>query len=340
DPLTHVPQVRIEVDRAAAARHGLTPGAIGETVRVALAGERVGEVWVPPRRYDVVVRLPEDRKTDPSALRRILLSGPGGVRVPLDQVARIEVGVGPGAVRRQGGMRRIAVEASVVGGDLVGTARRVEARLRKELRLPLGYFFEVGGRVEQAEHARRTLTVALIAAAAAAFLLLELALGSLAETLVILGTLPNALVGAVAALRISGETWNVSSVVGVLGLFGIAVQNGLVLITQTRGLVAEGRPFREALREASIGRVRPKLMTAGVAILALLPLAVLRFPGTEIERPLAIVMVGGLVTSTLFTLLALPTFYAFVEGIRERRRRQRAVGPAEELPLTAGSPGA
>jgi cobalt-zinc-cadmium resistance protein CzcA len=119
---------------------------------------------------------------------------------------------------------------------------------------------------------------------------------------------PSALVGGVVALILSGETWNVSSLVGLLGLFGIAVQNGLVLVTQTRALRAEGKGTREALREASLGRVRPKLMTAGTAILGLLPLVVLPLRGVELERPLALVMIGGLVTSTLFTLLVLPTF--------------------------------
>ena len=122
----------------------------------------------------------------------------------------------------------------------------------------------------------------------------------------------------IIALYLAGETWNVSSLVGLIGLFGIAVQNGLVLISQTRGLVSEGKPFEEALREASIGRVRPKIMTAATAILGLLPLLVLRLHGTEIERPLAVVMVGGLVTSTLFTLLALPTFYLFVHQLQQR----------------------
>ena len=121
-----------------------------------------------------------------------------------------------------------------------------------------------------------------------------------------------AFVGGILALLLAGETWNVSSLVGLIGLFGIAVQNGLVLVTQTRSLLAEGKPFEDAVKEASIGRVRPKIMTASTAILGLLPLLVLRLHGTEIERPLAIVMVGGLVTSTLFTLLALPTFYIFV----------------------------
>jgi heavy metal efflux system protein len=163
--------------------------------------------------------------------------------------------------------------------------------------------------------------VASLVAVAAVFVLLYLALGGVAESAVILATLPDAFVGGILALLLSGETWNVSSLVGLIGLFGIAVQNGLVLVSQTRALVAEGRPFEEALAEASLGRVRPKLLTAGTAMVGLLPLLVFPFHGTEIERPLAIVMTGGLVTSTLFTLLALPTFYLFVRQAQQRLRR-------------------
>ena len=172
--------------------------------------------------------------------------------------------------------------------------------------------------------------MAIGVAVLAVLILLYLALGSLAEALVIVATLPDAFVGGILALLLSGETWNVSSLVGLIGLFGIAVQNGLVLVAQTRSLVSSGSPFAEALREASIGRVRPKLMTALTAILGLLPLLLLRLQGTEIERPLAIVMIGGLVTSTLFTLLALPTFYMLVHQVSERlaTRRHRPQRPA------------
>lgn len=140
----------------------------------------------------------------------------------------------------------------------------------------------------------------------------------MAEALVILATLPDAFVGSILALWLAGETWNVSSLVGLIGLFGIAVQNGLVLVTQTHLLLDEGKPFAEALREASLGRVRPKLMTAATAIFGLLPLLMLQLHGTEIERPLAIVMSGGLITSTPFTLLALPTFYLLVHQLQQR----------------------
>ena len=146
-----------------------------------------------------------------------------------------------------------------------------------------------------------------------------LALGSALEALLILFTVPMAFVGGILALLIAGETWNVSSLVGLIGLFGIAVQNSLVLVTQRRGLHAEGRNDMDAIREASIGRVRPKLMTAGTATLGLLPLLVLRLHGTEIERPLAVVMIGGLITSTIFTLLVLPTFYLQVQRWLGRR---------------------
>ncbi|HEY2820256.1 MAG TPA: efflux RND transporter permease subunit, partial [Candidatus Acidoferrum sp.] len=168
-----------------------------------------------------------------------------------------------------------------------------------------------GGKVEGQERAARSLAVAIGLALFAVFLLLYLALGSTAEAAMILATIPFAFVGSIVALLLAGETWNVSSLVGLIGLFGIAVQNGLVLVTQTRALVAEGKPLGEAIREASIGRVRPKLMTAATAICGLLPILLLRMHGTEIERPLAIVMTGGLVTSTVFILLVLPTIYAW-----------------------------
>lgn len=318
---TGLPQLRIDIDRAAVARVGLTPGEVIEAVRVGMVGKQPSEVWIGQRRFDLVVRLQDHRRNDANAIRTLLVDGHDGSRIPLGQLARIEETAGPAAIRREAGSRRVAIEASVVGRDLGSAAAEVRARLADELTLPTGYFFDVGGRVESQARATRSLLVAVGLALLAVVALLWLALGTPAEVLVILATLPDAFVGGIVALLVAGETWNVSSLVGLIGLFGIAVQNGLVLITQTRGLVAAGRPFGEALREASIGRVRPKLLTAGTAILGLLPPLVLRLHGTEIERPLAIVMVGGLVTSTLFTLVALPTFYAWVHELRARRLR-------------------
>lgn len=321
EQLTGLPQIRVTIDRESAARSGLQPGDVIDAVRVGLAGEVVSQIWMGQRRFDLVVRLQDEDRRDVNALHSLLVDTPAGGRVPLGQLARIEETVGPAAIQREAGSRRIAVEASVTGRDLGSTAAEVRERLAKGLDLPTGYFFDVGGRAENQARAARSLTLAIAVALLAVFLLLYLALGSLAETLVILATLPDAFVGGILALLLAGETWNVSSLVGLIGLFGIAVQNGLVLVAQTRALIAEGRPFGEALREASLGRVRPKLMTAGCAILGLLPLLVLNLHGTEIERPLAVVMIGGLLTSTLFTLLALPTFYQWVHGVQEKWSR-------------------
>lgn len=322
-----LPQLRVSIDRHAVARAGLTPGDVVRALRIGLVGEEASEVWVGQRRYDLVVKLTDVARNSVSAIRGLRLESHEGTRIPIDQVARVEEVLAPGTIRREGGNRRIAVESSVAGRDLGSAAADVRDRLTT-LQLPSGYFVEVGGRVEQQERATQSLTIAIVAALIAVFALLYLALGSFAETGVILATIPSAFVGGIVALLIAGETWNVSSLVGLIGLFGIAVQNSLVLVAQTRAFLAEGRPFREALREASIGRVRPKLMTAATAILGLLPLLVLRMHGTEIERPLAVVMIGGLVTSTLFTLLALPTFYLFVHDMSERWRSRRTTATA------------
>jgi cobalt-zinc-cadmium resistance protein CzcA len=329
EELTGLPQLRIVVDREACARVGLKPGEVVRAIRVAMVGEEFSQVWIGQRRYDLVVRLQEDRRRDLASIRTIPIDVHDGTKVTLGQVARIEESAGPAVVRREAGSRRIAVEATVAGRDLGSAAEEVRERLTQQLQPPPGYFFDVGGRVENQARAARELLIALAVALLAVFVLLYLALGSASDVLIILATIPSAFVGGILAVFLAGETWNVSSLVGLIGLFGIAVQNSLVLVAQTRLLMMEGHPFPEALREASIGRVRPKVMTAATAILGLLPLLLLDLHGTEIERPLAVVMVGGLITSTLFTLLALPTFYRLVHGWRSRWAVERAVAAAE-----------
>lgn len=314
EQLTGLPQLQIAVNREATARVGLAPGDVIRAVRIGMVGEEQSEVWIGQRRYDLLVRLRDDRRGDLSSIRSLLVDGHDGTRIPLGQLADITETFGPAAIRREAGTRRIAVESSVSGRDLGSTAAEVRQVLTDRLKLPAGYFFDLGGRVESQARASRALTFAIGAALFGVFILLHIALGSAVEALLILCTVPVAFVGGILALFLTGETWNVSSLVGLIGLFGIAVQNSLVLVTQIRGLVKEGKTLAQAVREASIGRVRPKLLTAGTATLGLLPLLLLRLHGTEIERPLAIVMIGGLMTSTLFTLLVLPTFYLQVQG--------------------------
>jgi cobalt-zinc-cadmium resistance protein CzcA len=323
EQLTGLPQLQIAVNRDASARVGLAPGDVIKAVRTGLVGEEASQIWIGQRRFDLVVRLRDDRRDSVNAIQTLLIDGHDGTRIPLGQLADVTQTFGPGSIRREAGTRRIAIEASVTGRDLGSAANEVRSLLADRLTLPAGYFFDLGGRVESQSRASRALGVAIGAALFGVFVLLLIALGSAVEATMILATVPVAFVGGILALLVAGETWNVSSLVGLIGLFGIAVQNSLVLVTQTRGLLATGLGLREAVREASIGRVRPKLMTAGTAILGLLPLLVLRLHGTEIERPLAVVMIGGLVTSTLFTLLVLPTFYLQVHGWLERRAHTR-----------------
>jgi cobalt-zinc-cadmium resistance protein CzcA len=212
-------------------------------------------------------------------------------------------------IRREAGQRRLALNIRTEG-DLGGTARRVEESM-VSFDLPKGTAVRLGGQVEQARETQQRLWVAGAGALVLVVGLLYLALRRWREVLVVLTTLPNAFVGGILALRLADESWNISSIVGMIGLFGVAVQNSLVLIRQAEDLRWDGLSFIESVREASLGRVRPKLMTAGSAILGLSPMLI-GIGGSELERPLAIVMVGGLVTSTLYTLLALPSIYAWV----------------------------
>ena len=287
EALTGLPQLQIAVDRQATARVGLAPGDVIRAVRIGLVGQEGPQVWSGQRRFDLVLRLRDDRRNSLDAIKALLIDGHDGTKVPLGQLAEITQTFGPASIRREAGTRRIAVEASVTGRDLGGAANDVRQRLAAELKLPSGYFFDLAGRVESQARSSRALRVAIAVALFGVFVLLNIALGSAVEASLILVTVPVAFVGGIAALAATGGTWNVSSLVGLIGLFGIAVQNSLVLVTQSRGLERDGRTIAEAVREASIGRVRPKLMTAGTATLGLLPLLVLRLQGTEVERPLA-----------------------------------------------------
>ena len=280
-----------------------------KTLKTALQGYDTAPRFDGPQRIERVVRFPDDGRTSPETLKRLPLVLDDGRVVELGQVARFDEATTPSLLRREAAQRRLALNVRT-NGDLGGTADNLEKAL-KGLSLPKGTVVKLGGKVEDARETQKRLMIAIGAALALVVGLLYLALGRWREVVVVALTLPDAFAGGLFALWLAGETWNISSIVGMIGLFGVAVQNSLVLITQAKHLVAAGMPFHEALREASLGRVRPKLMTAGSAILGLMPM-LLGIGGSELERPLAIVMVGGLVTSTLFTLLALPSFYAWV----------------------------
>jgi cobalt-zinc-cadmium resistance protein CzcA len=304
-----LPKWTVVPDEDALRRLDVPRPLIVKTLKAALQGLDTTPRFDGPQRIERIVRFPDDGRTSPETLKRLPLVLDDGRVVDLGQVARFDEASTPSLIRREAAQRRLALNVRT-SGDLGGTADRLEEAL-KGLPLPKGTVVKLGGKIEDARETQKRLMVAIGAALALVVGLLYLALGRWREVLVVVLTLPNAFAGGLIALWLAGETWNISSIVGVIGLFGVAVQNSLVLISQAKHLVAAGMPFHEALKEASLGRVRPKLMTAGSAILGLMPM-LLGIGGSELERPLAIVMVGGLITSTLFTLLALPSFYAWV----------------------------
>ncbi len=218
EQINGLPQLRITVDRAATARVGLSPGDVIRAVRIALVGEKESEIWVGQRRFDLVVRLPDERRNDINAIRSLFIDSHEGTRIPLGQLASIEQAFGPGAIRREAGSRRVAVEASATGRDLGSVAADIQQTLQRDLQLPQGYFFNVGGRVESQARASRSLMTAIALALFAVVLLLYFALDSFTEAAVILVTIPVAFVGGIAGLLLAGETWNVSSLVGLIGL--------------------------------------------------------------------------------------------------------------------------
>lgn len=304
-----LPRWRVVPDDDALRRLGVPRGLVLQTLKAGLQGLETEARFDGPQRIERMIRFPQDGRTSPETLKRLPLVLEGGRVIELGQVTRFEEASTPSLIRREAGQRRLALNLRTTG-DLGGTADRVE-RAMAGADLPRGTAVKIGGQVEEARETRKRLALAIGAALVLVVGLLYFALGRWREVLVVLATLPDAFAGGLFALWLAGETWNISSIVGMIGLFGVAVQNSLVLITQAKHLMAEGRPFAQALEEASLGRVRPKLMTAGSAILGLMPM-LFGLGGSELERPLALVMVGGLVTSTLFTLLALPSFYAWV----------------------------
>ena len=319
DQAVGIPQLQIQINREAAARYGVSVGAISEIVRLAVGGEELTQVWKNQRSYGVFVRFPDHLRNSPEAIANLTVDTPSGARIPLSQVADVTLTEGPNVIWREAMNRRFSIDASIQGRDLASVVADIKEGL-KGIELPSDYFVVFGGQYQNQQRAMRSLLMASAVALAIVFMLLYVALHSASHAAIILATVPSAFIGGVASLLLTGETLNVSSAVGFIALFGIAVQNSLVLLTQTRDFITEGYSKAEAIRLASVQRLRPKLMTASCAALGLLPILLSRGVGAEIEKPLAIVMIGGLVSSTLFTLLVLPAVYLALERTRDRAK--------------------
>jgi len=304
-----LPKWQVVIDDKDLRHLGVPRPLLLQTLQAALQGIETAPRFDGPQRIGRVVKFQIPGEATPERLQRLPLVLDDGRVLELGQVVRFEEATTPSMIRRESAQRRLALNLRSEG-DLGGTAKQVD-QLLASYPLPKGTVVKLGGRIEEARETQQRLLIAIAVALGIVVGLLYVALNRWWEVGVVLATLPNAFAGGLFGLWLAGETWNVSSIVGMIGLFGVAVQNSLVLITQVKDLYGSGLSLRDAVLEASLGRVRPKLMTAGAAILGLSPM-LLGFGGSELERPLAIVMVGGLVTSTLFTLLVLPSFYEWV----------------------------
>ncbi|HXH49854.1 MAG TPA: CusA/CzcA family heavy metal efflux RND transporter [Terriglobia bacterium] len=309
---TGVAQVSVRVDRAALARYGLNVSDVAETVSAGGSGDVISQVVDGPKRYTIALRLPEKYRTDPDAMRDILLRAPGGEQVALNQVARIEVTHGPERVDREEGQRRIVVMSNVRGRDLGSFVNEVRSKIDREIVLPTGYYIEYGGQFENQQRATRRLMLILPIVILSIFTLLYLTFDSVPQALLVVGNIPFAMVGGILALWVRGMNLNLSASVGFIALFGVAMLNGVVLVSSINQIRSLGGPLRNAVLTGARRRLRPVLMTACVASLGFIPMAVATSTGAEVQRPLASVVIGGLFSSTALTLLLLPLLYDWI----------------------------
>jgi len=309
EPQIPVEQIAVRFDRSAAARYGLTVGQISESIETAFNGRVVSQVLEQQRLFNLVVWLAPEARNRPEALAELLIDTPVGQKIPLSAVASVSQNLGPNTINRQNVSRRIVIATNAAGRDIGSLIEEARARIAERVSLPTGYYVQYGGQFEAQERATRELLLfGLLALIAVAFLLYQ-AVRSVRSTLLILANLPLALIGGIIAVWLGGGVLSVASLVGFITLFGVANRNGIILVTTYTQRMAAGESFEAALVEGSIERLSPVLMTALTAALAMVPLMVGAGAGKEILQPLAVVVFGGLFTSTALTLVVIPVLF-------------------------------
>ncbi len=311
EQLAGLPTLEVTVDRAAASRYGVSVRDALDAIEV-IGGRGVGEVYEGERRIRLQVRLPQALRDDMDQVRMLPVSGPSNTLVPLGQIASIQVVDSPASVSREAVRRRTNVEVNVRGRDLAGFVREAQERVRERVHLPPGYVLRWGGQFENLAAASERLAFAVPLALGLIFVLLYMAFGEMKTALLIYLNVPFAAVGGVLLMRARGMPFSISAGIGFIALFGIAVLNGVVLLTTVKKLRAEGRPALEAARKGAESRLRAVVMTATVAALGFIPMALSSSAGGEVQRPLATVVIGGLISATFLTLFVLPTVYAYL----------------------------
>ena len=312
--------LNIDINRQAIARYGLNASDVHDVIEMAIGGKVATEIYEGERRFQGIVRLPPSYRGSIQEIRQILLNTPDGAKVALESLANIRVQEGPAQINRDTARRRIVVGVNVQNRDLGGFVAELQQKVRQQVPLPPGYYIEWGGQFQNMKRALHHLSIIVPITIGAIFFLLFLLFNSLRFATLIITVLPFASIGGVVALYVTGEYLSVPASVGFIALWGIAVLNGVVLVSYIRTLREHGMDQARAVVEGAKLRFRPVMMTATVAALGLVPFLFAKGPGSEIQRPLAIVVIGGLITSTLLTLVVVPTLYGLFEG-REKRRQ-------------------
>jgi heavy metal efflux system protein len=309
-----LPQITVRYNKDKLALYGLNVGDLNQVIRSGFAGEKAGVVYEGEKRFDLVVRLAHDDRQDISNLKNLFVSLPSGSQIPLEQVADIALEQGFAQISREEGKRRIVVGFNVRGRDVKSVVEEIQSKLDRNLKMPPGYYTTYGGQFQNLIEANKRLSVAVPVALGLIFVLLFFTFGSIKQSLLIFSAIPLSAIGGVFALWMRGMPFSISAGVGFIALFGVAVLNGIVLIGYFNQLKSEGMSdVLERIREGTKVRLRPVIMTAAVASLGFLPMALSSGSGAEVQKPLATVVIGGLITATLLTLIVLPILYFFVE---------------------------
>lgn len=307
--VTGLPLLQITIDREAIARYGINASDVQELIRTAIAGTQASTVLEGFRRFDLVVRLTPESRQRPQDFGNLLVSAPNGSRIPLAQLARIESVEGPFEVAREDGQRRISVEVNVRGRDVGSFVGEAQRRVDQQVKIPTGYLMQWGGLWEHLESGRNRLMIVVPITFMLIFLLLFVTFGSAGQAALVFTGIPFAVTGGILALLTRGMPFSMSAGVGFIAVSGVAVLNGVVMVAFINEARRKGQPLAEAVHIGALTRLRPVLMTASVASLGFLPMALSTGGGAEVQRPLATVVIGGLVTSTMLTLLVLPAIY-------------------------------
>lgn len=319
DQVAGSPQLLININRHAIAKYGINIADVQHVIKAAIGGEHAGQVFEGIRRFDILVRFLPEYRQNKEHISRLLINGPNGIRVPLSQLATIEEVIGPRQITRENNQRFITIQCNVNGQDIGSFVEDAQSAIDKQVKLPSGYLLTWGGQFRLQQEANKRFALVIPLTLALVFFLLFLNFGSVKNAALILLNIPLALVGGVVALGITGQNLSVPSSVGFIALFGIALGNGMVLVTYFNQLLKEGLSIDEASIQGAMLRLKPVLMTATTTALGLIPLLFSWGTGSEVQRPLATVVVGGLITSTVLTLLVIPALYKWfaINGEKE-----------------------